>query len=283
MFAFFRISLVSFFPPAPGLSRFRARFFFLLLCALCSGVACAAPVKPATPIKKKIVKSASLTAQPQNKEARERMRNRAKLLALRKARLAVVPPTPEQKRREAARKLAQRLQNREQLAMHARWKPGRFSSSGALMPLPTEELMAEMGSPRVESTIRKVIHGLKEQLGKPYVWGGQTPSQGFDCSGLIYYVYNKLLSRKLPRTANGMFQDRGLKHVPQEALRRGDLVFFQIKSRDKADHVGVYVGDGQFIEAPRTGLNIRISQLGDDFWQDHYLGAKRILTEETIL
>lgn len=278
MFALFRMSLVSTFPPAPVLLRLKAGLFFpLLLCVLWSGFACAAPVK------KTAVKKATSAAQMHDKDARERMRNRAKLLTLRKNKLAVVPPTPEQKRREAAEKLARRLQNREQLAMHARWKPGRFGSSDALLPLPTEELMAEMSSPRVESTIHKVIHRLKQQLGKPYVWGGQTPTQGFDCSGLVYFAYNQLLSKKLPRTADGMFNDRGLKHVPQEALRRGDLIFFQIKSREKADHVGVYLGDGQFIEAPRTGLNIRISQLGDNFWQDHYLGAKRILTEESIL
>ncbi|MCT4700672.1 C40 family peptidase [Dryocola boscaweniae] len=211
------------------------------------------------------------------------MLNRAKLLAKKKKSLKVVPLTPEQKRREAAQKLALRQQNRQQLAMHSRWKPGYFGSSDRLLLLQTEELMAEMVSPRVESTLHKVVHRLKQQLGKPYVWGGQTPSQGFDCSGLIYYVYNQLLSRKLPRTANGMFQDRGLKHVPKEALRRGDLIFFQIKSRDKADHVGVYLGEGQFIEAPRTGLNIRISQFEDDYWQDHYLGAKRVITEESVL
>ena len=253
-----------------------AGFFILLLLSFSVG---ASPVKES----KKPFKNQKVATQTQSKEARERMRNRAKLLAKNRVRLKVVPLTPAQKRREAAEKLAQRQQNRQQLVMHARWSPGSFGSSDTLLPLQAEELMVEMVSPRVESTLHKVVHRLKQQLGKPYIWGGQTPSQGFDCSGLIYYVYNQLLSRKLPRTANGMFQDRGLKHVPKEALRRGDLLFFQIKSRDKADHVGVYLGEGQFIEAPRTGLNIRISQLDNDYWQDHYLGAKRVITEESIL
>lgn len=272
---FFRLKVVPLFPPAPLLSRCMAGFFILLLSFSAAGA-------PAKKIKKSQPGQA-IAVQPQDKKARERMRNRAKLLAHTKTRVAVVPPTPEQKRKAAARKLALRAYNRQQLAMHARWQPGRMSSSGILLPLPTEELMAELSSPRVESTIHKVILRLKQQIGKPYVWGGQTPGQGFDCSGLVYFAYNALLSRKLPRTANGMFVDKGLRHVPQEALRRGDLVFFQIKSVDKADHVGVYLGDGQFIEAPRTGLTIRISQLGDSYWQAHYLGAKRIVTEETIL
>ncbi|MNS69422.1 putative endopeptidase YafL precursor [compost metagenome] len=92
-----------------------------------------------------------------------------------------------------------------------------------------------------------------------------------------------MLSRNLPRTANGMYQDRTLRQIKQDKLRRGDLVFFNINQRPGADHVGVYLGDGKFIEAPRTGLNIRISQLSDNFWQDHYLGARRLLTDEAVL
>lgn len=252
-----------------------AGFFILML----SFSADAAPAKKV----KKSLPAQTNTAQPHNKEARERMRNRAKLLALSKKRLAVVPPTPAQKSEQALRKLALRAQNRQHLAIHGRWHSGRISSSGMLLALPTEELMAELSSSRVESTIHQVILKLKAQIGKPYVWGGQTPGEGFDCSGLVYFAYNELLSRKLPRTANGMYQDRGLKPVPQEALRRGDLVFFQIKSQNKADHVGVYLGGGQFIEAPRTGLTIRVSQLEDSYWQARYLGAKRIITKETIL
>ncbi|EMF0721002.1 C40 family peptidase, partial [Citrobacter freundii] len=58
---------------------------------------------------------------------------------------------------------------------------------------------------------------------------------------------------------------------------------FHIHSQDIADHMGVYLGQGQFIESPRTGETIRVSNLSDAFWQDHYLGARRILTENTIL
>lgn len=86
-----------------------------------------------------------------------------------------------------------------------------------------------------------------------------------------------MLDRKLPRTANGMYQDNHLKSIHRGSLKQGDLVFFNINQRPGADHVGVYLGDGRFIEAPRTGLNIRISKLSDDFWQSHYLGARRVL------
>ena len=80
-----------------------------------------------------------------------------------------------------------------------------------------------------------------------------------------------------------MFRDRGLKKVARHKLRRGDLIFFHSKRRGPADHVGVYLGNNSFIEAPRSGLKIRISNLTNDYWQDHYLGARRILTNEAIL
>ncbi|MDX6020065.1 C40 family peptidase [Scandinavium sp. V105_16] len=220
----------------------------------------------------------TLAATEQERAAKARMRNRALLLKKSHSRLAVVPVTPEQKRRESEKRRLERLENRQQLAMHKRWQPGQLSTDMIWEPLPGETV-----SPRLQASLKQVIQLLNQQIGKPYVWGGETPEQGFDCSGLVFYAFNPVLSRNLPRTANGMFQDRSLHHVRQEKLRRGDLVFFNINQRPGADHVGVYLGDGQFIEAPRTGLTIRISKLSDAFWQDHYLGARRILTEEAVL
>ncbi|RXJ10956.1 C40 family peptidase [Lelliottia nimipressuralis] len=218
------------------------------------------------------------TVSEEEAAAKTRMRNRAALLKKARTRIAVVPVTPEQKRKLSEAKRLERVQNREQLAMHKRWQPGKLSTDMIWEPLPGEKM-----SPRLQASLKKVIHLLQEQIGKPYVWGGQTPEQGFDCSGLVFYAFTPVLSRNLPRTANGMYQDRTLRQIKQDKLRRGDLVFFNINQRPGADHVGVYLGDGKFIEAPRTGLNIRISQLSDNFWQDHYLGARRILTDEAVL
>lgn len=218
------------------------------------------------------------TVSEEEAAANARMRNRAALLKKARTRIAVVPVTPEQKRKLSEAKRLERAQNREQLAMHKRWQPGKLSTDMIWEPLPGEKM-----SPRLQASLKKVIHLLQEQIGKPYVWGGQTPEQGFDCSGLVFYAFTPVLSRNLPRTANGMYQDRTLRQIKQDKLRRGDLVFFNINQRPGADHVGVYLGDGKFIEAPRTGLNIRISQLSDNFWQDHYLGARRILTDEAVL
>lgn len=211
-------------------------------------------------------------------EAQKRKLNRERLMAKAKKRAAVVPMTPEQKRREIAQKRAERAENREVLAMHSRWKPGRLGGSEKLWSdVQDDRMTAERLSPKATAKMRTVLHRLESQLGKPYVWGGTSPTDGFDCSGLVFYAFNHVLERKLPRTANGMYRADGLKSVHQGSLKQGDLVFFNINQRPGADHVGVYLGDGRFIEAPRTGLKIRISKLSDDFWQSHYLGARRVL------
>ncbi|MGE5980225.1 C40 family peptidase [Klebsiella aerogenes] len=210
-------------------------------------------------------------------DAQKRKLNRDRLLAKAKRRAVVVPLTQEQKRRENMKKQAERASNREALAMHAQWRPGRLGDSEVVWHDVQDEAAAVLRRhPQATARLSTVLHRLKSQLGKPYLWGGHSPSDGFDCSGLVFYAFNHVLDRKLPRTANGMYQDTSLKPVDQSNLKLGDLVFFNINRRPGADHVGVYLGDGRFIEAPRTGLNIRISQLSDDFWQSHYLGARRV-------
>lgn len=123
---------------------------------------------------------------------------------------------------------------------------------------------------------------LMNQMGKPYRWGGSSPRTGFDCSGLIYYAYKDVLNIKMPRTANEMYHLRDAAPIKKSELESGDLVFFRINNRSAADHVGVYLGNGRFIQSPRTGEEIRISQLNSDYWQNHYIGARRLVTAKTI-
>ncbi|ARS52917.1 hypothetical protein B9G99_08510 [Kushneria konosiri] len=133
-----------------------------------------------------------------------------------------------------------------------------------------------------EIAMARAMDTVMDQIGRPYLWGGTTPQAGFDCSGLIYYAFRDLLSSEMPRTANGMYHWSKSTPVAIDSLKRGDLVFFRIKAASAADHVGVYLGDGQFVQAPRTGENIRISSLSGDYWQRHYLGARRLLTGDTV-
>jgi len=129
-----------------------------------------------------------------------------------------------------------------------------------------------------QTAMTKLMH----QVGKPYRWGGTSPNTGFDCSGLVYYAYKDLIRIKMPRTANEMYHLRDAAPVKRGELETGDLVFFRINKRGAADHVGVYVGNGKFIQSPRTGEEIKITSLGEDYWQDHYVGARRVMTPKTI-
>lgn len=133
-----------------------------------------------------------------------------------------------------------------------------------------------------EVAMARAMDTVMDQVGRPYLWGGTTPQAGFDCSGLIYYAFRDLLSGDLPRTANGMYHWSKSTPVVLDSLKRGDLVFFRIKAASAADHVGVYLGDGKFVQAPRTGENIRVSSLSGNYWQRHYLGARRLLTGDTV-
>lgn len=135
---------------------------------------------------------------------------------------------------------------------------------------------------RYQKARETAMNKLMGQLGKPYQWGGTSPKTGFDCSGLVWYAYKDLVKFKIPRTANEMYHLRDAASIKRGELEKGDLVFFRINGRGDADHVGVYLGDGKFIQSPRTGKDIQVSALGEDYWQRHYIGARRMMTPKTI-
>lgn len=111
-------------------------------------------------------------------------------------------------------------------------------------------------------------------VGTPYRYGGNTPESGFDCSGLVAYVYREMLDLKLPRTSRDLAAVQGPKIDPQR-LAPGDLVFFG--DRGNVFHVGIYVGEGRFVHAPSTGGTVRLDSLAGSYWKQHYTGAKRVL------
>ncbi|HZO61449.1 MAG TPA: NlpC/P60 family protein [Gaiellaceae bacterium] len=106
-----------------------------------------------------------------------------------------------------------------------------------------------------------------QYLGTPYVWGGSAPG-GFDCSGLVMYVYAQM-GVSLPHHAADQF-NYGVP-VSRDQLEPGDLVFF-----DGLGHVGIYIGNGQFIHAPHTGDVVKISSLNESWYAATYVGARRI-------
>ena len=111
-------------------------------------------------------------------------------------------------------------------------------------------------------------------VGTPYRYGGNTPESGFDCSGLVTYVYRDMLALNLPRTSRELAAIQGPK-IATDRLAAGDLVFFGNKGN--VWHVGIYVGEGRFVHAPSTGGTVRLDHLDGAYWRDHYTGAKRVL------
>ena len=111
-------------------------------------------------------------------------------------------------------------------------------------------------------------------VGTPYRYGGNTPDGGFDCSGLVNYVYRDMLDLKLPRTSGDLAAFQGPRIAPAR-LTAADLVFFG--SGGSVSHVGIYVGEGRFVHAPSSGGTVRLDRLDGPYWREHYSGAKRIL------
>ena len=124
------------------------------------------------------------------------------------------------------------------------------------------------------SRARTAIQNAFALLGTPYRWGGNSPDGGFDCSGLVGYVF-RTIGIDLPRVSRSM-AGQGTKVASRDALAEGDLVFFG--RRGHVDHVGIYIGNGQFLHAPRTGRDVTVSSLTTGYWAQKYLEARRLAT-----
>lgn len=110
-------------------------------------------------------------------------------------------------------------------------------------------------------------------VGTPYARGGASPRQGFDCSGLVVYVYRAALGIRLPRRVADL-KSIG-RPVRLRELAPGDLVFYNTRKRPYS-HVGIYVGGGRFVHAPRPGGRVRIEAIGSRYWRARFSGARRV-------
>jgi len=120
-----------------------------------------------------------------------------------------------------------------------------------------------------------VVRAGLDTLGTPYVWGGEDPEGGFDCSGLTQFVYREIAGLELPRTARAQRHEGTA--VSKKQLKPGDLVFFATRRRGGVSHVGIYIGQNQFVHAPTRGSTVRIDSLDNRYWSRHYVAARRYL------
>ena len=126
--------------------------------------------------------------------------------------------------------------------------------------------------PEAGDLAKAVIRLAEDNLGVPYRYGGASP-EGFDCSGLVYYCFLQN-GVKLNRTASGQYT-QGV-YVEKDQLESGDLVFFVSPGTWSIGHVGIYIGDGEFIHASTGSCKVMISELYSSYWVDNYYGALRI-------
>lgn len=143
-------------------------------------------------------------------------------------------------------------------------------------PVSTEKtLLVKLDSVRhgvVDRTSDLVITAMGF-LGVPYRRGGNSAETGFDCSGLVRTIYGQTIGLMLPRRADQ--QAAATQSIDKKELQPGDLVFFNTMRR-AFSHVGIYVGDGKFIHAPRTGAQVRVEDMHASYWQRRFDGARRV-------
>ncbi len=120
---------------------------------------------------------------------------------------------------------------------------------------------------------QKIVDTSMKYLGVPYVWGGTSP-YGFDCSGLVYYVY-KENGYSINRRASTIWYNGY--SISKDSLQVGDPVFFSNDSSSEIEHVGIYIGNGQFIHASSGGDCVKLNNMSDAYYLRNYYGAVRII------
>ena len=129
--------------------------------------------------------------------------------------------------------------------------------------------VATLGAPRAG----ELISGALGLIGISYRMGGDTPATGFDCSGLVRYVFRSALGLDLPRRAEEI--SRTGRRVERDELRPGDLVFYKTL-RKTFSHVGIYLGQNRFIHSPSAGGSVRVDDMTQGYWTKRFNGARRV-------
>jgi cell wall-associated NlpC family hydrolase len=131
----------------------------------------------------------------------------------------------------------------------------------------------------VEAKASELVVSALGFLGVPYRRGGSNAETGFDCSGFVRAIYEQTAGLILPRRADQ--QAAATEKIDKSDLQPGDLVFFNTMRR-AFSHVGIYVGNGKFIHAPKPGAQVRVEDMGVSYWANRFDGARRVPGAEPI-
>ena len=145
--------------------------------------------------------------------------------------------------------------------------------TAAVIPIADEQQMLVRSPVLSTGQAAQILATAQNLLGQPVVWGGASPAQGFDCSGLVQYVYRKA-GINLPRTADLQFMVG--RTVSPSILQIGDLVYFTTYEPG-ASHVGIYIGGNKFIHTSFSQNVVTIADMNDTYFVKRYYGAKRVL------
>jgi len=146
---------------------------------------------------------------------------------------------------------------------------GCATKSPAPPPVPEQRVKPRPASDKAARIIRMA----RSFIGYPYTWGGDRPETGFDCSGLIWFVYRRN-GIPLPRVSWQQFGAGS--PVKQQEVRPGDLVFYQVNKSGKSLHAGIVTERGTFVHAPSSGKRVMESSLTQPYWIEHYIGTRRV-------
>ncbi len=151
---------------------------------------------------------------------------------------------------------------------------GRFlESNGLLLQIgQVRQTVTQVGL-SVTSQATDLVGNALAVLGAPYRRGGMSVDTGFDCSGFVKTMYQQTIGLILPRKAEQ--QAAATEQIERDELRPGDLVFFNTMRR-AFSHVGIYIGEGQFVHSPKPGAQVRVDNMAQSYWSRKFDGARRV-------
>ena len=159
--------------------------------------------------------------------------------------------------------------------LNAKWQQENGGFSGFTTATPAV-VPASFATPAVANDWGdRLVSRAMKYLGTPYRYGGNSPAGGFDCSGLVQFVFRDSAGVRLPRSTRDLVAIDA-PAVARDSLQPGDLVFFS-PGGGGASHIGIYVGEGRFVHAPSSGGTVRLDLLDSDYWRRAYVGARRLL------